>query len=166
MENNNIIVIATRTSIQKSRKSNFEFLGFSALVFASDLIWFLIRKNKYGTSTWWDITFLVISSILLGFALLGLLFSAGNKGFDKKVSNTPLIAFDTEKNKFIVQSYYDQKELLINPNDMVSVSISDSSDEVTLSYKENGKDKTTLIGYTNKYMETEINNKINEYKIS
>ena len=162
--NDNIISLAERRNAEKSNKAAFSSLGVSTLILASDLIWFFVRRTRYDSVKWWEIMFLVISGTFFFFSLLGILFSKSTAKFNAKVANEPLIAFDKTKDVFIVESFVEFKKVEFRKEDVLSVKINPETDEATLNYTKNGKNKTLNIGYADYTLESSINNSITEYK--
>ena len=165
MESSKIISIAERKTGEKNKTAQLSSFGISSLILISDIIWFVIRRNRYSNVGWWEIVILVVSGLFFIFSLLGLMFSSSNANFNKKVSDKPLIAFDTDKNVFIVQSFVEFKEKEFAKDDVKSITINPETDEVTLNYVNNDKEKTLIVGYTDYRLEKEINDLINKYKI-
>ena len=164
MENNKIISLAPRKSGERSKKNQLYSVGISFIILASDLVWFFIRRSRSYQVAWWEIVILVISGLFLLFSLLGLLFTSSNNKFNKKIANEPLIAYDTEKKVFIVQSFIEMKAQEFERGIVKSISISPESDEATLNYTKDGKEKTLIIGYATYESQNEINDLINKYK--
>ena len=161
MENNKIISLASRKSGERSKKNQLYSVGISFIILASDLVWFFMRRSRSYQVAWWEVVILVISGL---FSLLGLLFASSNNKFNKKIANEPLIAYDTEKKVFIVQSFIEMKAQEFERGIVKSISISPGSDEATLNYTKDGKEKTLIIGYATYESQNEINDLINKYK--
>lgn len=164
MENNNIIGIAPRKSGEKSKKSQLSSTGVAILILVSDVIWFIIRRGRETPVSWWEILVLVVSGVFLLFSLLGLLFASSNNKFNAKVANEPIIAYNTDKKVFIVQSFIEMKSVEFDKESVDSISIKPETDEVTLNYTKDNKKKTLIIGYADYHLENEINEAINKYK--
>lgn len=164
MENTNIISIADRVSAEKDTKKGCLSSAVSLLILASDIIWFSVRRTYGRPVEWWEILILVISGLFLLFSLFGLMFTSYNNSFNKKIINEPLISYDSEKKVFLVYSFIDMKLKEFSRDDIKSVSINVETDEVTLKYKKNDKDKTLSIGYADFHLERSINDSILKYK--
>ena len=165
MENRlNVINLAPRVTGEKSKSKRLSSLGVSALVLVSDLGWFLYRRSTSNAVLWWEILFIVISSIFVLFSLLGLMFTASNNKFSQRVADEPLIAYDNDKMVFIVQSFIEMKEKEFDRNIVNSVKINPETDEATLNYLKNDKEQSLVIGYADYHLEKEINNSIAKYK--
>ena len=164
MEKTNIVGLAERVSADKDTKKGWTSSAVSLLVLSSDIVWFSVRRNLGYNVEWWEILILVISGLFLLFSLLGLLFTRYNNNFNKKIINEPLISYDSNKKSFIVYSFIEMKQKEFDRNDIKSVSINVETDEVTLKYQKNGKDKTLNIGYADYHLERSINDSIIKYK--
>ncbi len=162
----NIEVLAQRKSGERSMKKAYSSIAGTTIVLAFDIVWFLIRRQRYAKISWWEIVLLVVSSICFLFSLLSLIFTASNNKFNTKVKDEPLIAFDKAKKAFIVQSFIEMKQLELQKDDVIGVSINGDSDEVTLRYLRNGKEKTVNIGFADSSLELDINSKIANCKVS
>lgn len=164
MENENIAILAPRKNGEKSKKTSLSSLGLSTLVLLSDVIWFIVRRLRYDSVGWWEILFLVISGTFFFFSLIGLWFSSSSSKFSKKIEDEPLIAFDTIKNVFIVQSFYEFKAVELKKEDVISIKINPENDEAILNYLKDGKAKILNIGFGDPNIENELNSKIMKYK--
>ena len=155
MENN--IIIARRESAQKNILGALSTFGLFTIFLVIDVIFYIRDKHT------WELVVLIISAVLAGFALLGLLFAWSNYGYAKKIINIPLITFDESKNAFMVMDSIYHKEMAIDKNDVIEVKISDKG-ESYLWYNKNNKKTSMFIGYSNKGSEELINNEMLKYK--
>jgi len=164
MQGENIIGLASRKSAEKNKKNEYYWFSTSTLFLLSDIVWFIVRRNKgYGTG-WWEILILSISGVFFLFSALGVLFARSNSKFNKKIENEPLISFDTKKMVFLVESFIEYKVKELDKDSVESISINPESDEVTLHYIEKEKKKDLNIGYADYRLEHDINEQINQYK--
>ena len=161
---NRLIAIAPRKSGEKSKTKRLSSLGVSALILVSDLGWFGIRRSSAAQVGWWEIVILVISSIFFVLSLLGYMFTSSNNKYNKKIVNEPLIAYDSEKMTFVVQSFIEMKQMEFDRNIVDTVKINPENDEATLQYYKNDKEKILTIGYADFKLEKEINDSIKKYK--
>ena len=151
MQGENIIGLASRKSAEKNKKNEYYWLSTSTLFLLSDIVWFIVRRNKgYGTG-WWEILILSISGIFFVFSALGVLFARSN-------------SFDTKRLVFLVESFIEYKVKEFDKDSVESISINPESDEVTLHYIEKEKKKDLNIGYADYRLEHDINEQINQYK--
>lgn len=164
MENNNLIGLAPRKNADKSKKSQLSTAGVSFLILVADIVWFVVRRSRGYSVGWWEIVIIAISGTFLLFSLLGLMFTASNNKFSNKVANEPIIAYNTEKHVFVVQSFIEMKAVEFDRNTVESISIKSETDEATLNYTKDGKKKTLNIGYADYRLQNEINEAINKYK--
>ena len=160
----NVINLANRTSGEKNKNKALGSVGISTFILVSDIAWFFYRRTRYGAVRWWEILFLVISSLFLLFSLIGLLFTSSNNKYNNKISNVPLIAYNKNKEVFVVQSFYEMKEIELKKEDVLSIKIDMETNEAILSYLDKGVEKILNIGYGDFQAETRINNLINKYK--
>ena len=155
---NNVIVIARRESAQNSMMGALSSFGLFTIFLLIDVIFYI--RDRYV----WELVILIISAVLAGFSLLGLLFSWSNYSYAKKVIDKPLITFDQNKNVFIVIDAIYHKDVEIDKNDVIEVKISDKG-ETYLWYNKNNKKTSMFIGYSAKSNEDIINNEISKYKM-
>lgn len=160
----NVINLAHRTSGEKNKNKALTSVGISAFILLSDIAWFFYRRTRYGAVQWWEILFIVVSSTFLFFSLIGLLFTSSNNKYNNKISNVPLISYNKDKQVFIVQSFYEMKEVELKRDDVLSIRINMETNEAMLSYLEKGVEKILNIGYGNYQEESKINDLINKYK--
>ena len=152
-----LIVIAKRDEAKKSIYGALStFLLFSVFL-GMDII-FYVRDRAT-----WELVLLIISAVLEGFAILGLLFALSNFSYAKKIIDTPLITFDGEKKAFIVTDCIFHKEMEINKDDVIEVKIDDKG-EAYMWYKKEAKKSSMFIGYSSKSSEDLINNEVQKYK--
>ena len=160
----NVINLAHRTSGEKNKNKALTSVGISTFILLSDIAWFFYRRTRYGAVQWWEILFIIVSSTFLFFSLIGLLFTSSNNKYNNKISNVPLISYNKDKQVFIVQSFYEMKEVELNRDDVLSIRINMETNEAMLSYLEKGVEKILNIGYGNYQEESKINDLINKYK--
>ena len=160
----NVINLAHRTSGEKNKNKALTSVGISTFILLSDIAWFFYRRTRYGAVQWWEILFIIVSSTFLFFSLIGLLFTSSNNKYNNKISNVPLISYNKDKQVFIVQSFYEMKEVELKRDDVLSIRINMETNEAMLSYLEKGVEKILNIGYGNYQEESRINDLINKYK--
>lgn len=160
----NVINLAHRTSGEKNKNKALTSVGISTFILLSDIAWFFYRRTRYGAVQWWEILFIIVSSTFLFFSLIGLLFTSSNNKYNNKISNVPLISYNKDKQVFIVQSFYEMKEVELKRDDVLSIRINMETNEAMLSYLEKGVEKILNIGYGNYQEESKINDLINKYK--
>ena len=161
---NRLFVIAPRKTGEKSKARRLSSLGVSALILASDIGWFSYRRTYIPSVQWWEIVILAVSGIFFFLTLLGYWFTSSNNKFNQKVANEPLIAYDSEKMTFIVQSFIEMKQKEFDRNVVNSVKINPDNDEATLQYYKNDKELSLSIGYADCELENTINASIEKYK--
>ncbi len=154
---NNFIVVARRESAQRSITGSLSTFGLFTLFLIIDIIFYV--KDKYV----WELVLMIISAVLAGFALIGLLFAWSNYGYAKKIIDKPLITFDEEKKVFNVIDCISHKNVEISKDDVLEVKISDKG-ESYLWYSKDSKKKSIFIGYSYKSSEDLINNEMLKYK--
>lgn len=157
MENDNII-IAKREDAHKSFYGTLSTLGLFTIFLVIDLIFYLRDKSV------WQLVLLIISAVLVGFALIGLLFGWSNFRYAKRVANTPLISYDKNKNEFIVMDFIFHKEFGINKNDIIEIKTTDKGDAYIWYTNKDGKKTSSFIGFSDKASEDLINNELQKYK--
>ena len=109
---NELIIIAKREDAKNSIYGALStFLLFTAFL-VMDIIFYVRDKAT------WQLVLLIISAVLAGFAVLGLLFSWSNYSYAKKVINTPLITYDKNKCAFNVTDCIFHKDMEVNKNDV------------------------------------------------
>ncbi len=154
---NNVIVIAKRESAQKSISGALSTFGLFTVFLIFDIVFYV--RDGYT----WELVLLIISAVLAGLALLGLLFAWSNYGYAKKIIDKPLITFDEEKKVFIVTDCIFHNDIEINKDDVIDVKISDKG-ESYLWYNKESKKSSIFIGYSRKSSEDLINNELQKYK--
>ena len=154
---NNVIVLARRESAQRSFNGSLSSLGLFTVFLIFDIVFYI--KDRYT----WQLVLLIISAVLAGFSLLGLLFAWGNYSYAKKIIDKPLITFDEDKKVFKVIDCIYHKEVEIEKDDFIEVKISDKG-EVYLWYNKESKKTSMFIGYSYKSSEDLINNEMLKYK--
>ena len=154
---NDVIIISGRESAKKNISAALSSFGVFTLFLLIDIIFYV--KDKYT----WELVILIISAVLAGFSLLGLLFSWSNYGYAKKVLAEPLITFDTNQKTFGVIDFIYRKNVQLNRDDVIEIKISDNG-EAHLWYNKNSKKTSMFIGYSDKNKEEIINNEIAKYK--
>ncbi len=154
---NNVIVLARRESAQKSINGSLSSLGLFTVFLIFDIVFYV--KDGYT----WQLVLLIISAVLAGLSLLGLLFAWGNFSYAKKIIDKPLITFDEDKKVFKVIDCIFHKEVEIAKDDVIEVKISDKG-EAYLWYNKESKKTSMFIGYSYKSSEDLINNEMLKYK--
>lgn len=152
-----LIVVAKREDAKKSMNGALSSFLLFTVFLVTDIVFYLRDRLT------WQLVLLIISAVLAALSLLGLLFTWSNFNYAKKILNTPLIKFDSEKNLFIVTDCIFHKDLEISKDDVIEVKISDKGDTY-LWYNKESKKTSTFIGYSNKGSEDLINNEIQKYK--
>ncbi len=152
-----VVVIARREDGNKNIYGALSTFLLFTIFLVTDIIFYVRDKAT------WQLVLLIISAVLDGFAVLGLLFAWSNYKFAKKVLNTPLITYDSEKQKFTVIDFITHQEMDVNKDDIIEIKISDKG-ESYLWYNKESKKTSTFIGYTNKGSEDLINNEVQKYK--
>ena len=112
---NNVIVVARRESAQRSINGSLSSLGLFTVFLIFDIVFYV--KDRYT----WELVLLIISAVLVGFSLLGLLFAWGNFSYAKKIIDKPLITFDEDKKVFKVIDCIFHKEVEIAKDDFIEV---------------------------------------------
>lgn len=154
---NETIIIAKRDDARRNISGALStFLLFTAFLIM-DIVFYVRDKAT------WQLVLLIISAVLDGFAVLGLLFAWSNFSYAKKIIDTPLIKFDGSKNVFIVTDCIFKKEVEIQKDNVIEVRISDKG-ETYMWYKKDPKKTSMFIGYSNKGSEDLINNELQKYK--
>lgn len=153
----NVIVVAKRESAQRSMTGALSSFGLFTVFLIFDIVFYV--KDKYT----WELVLLIISAILAGLSLLGLLFAWSNFSYAKKVIDKPLITFNSDTNTFKVIDCIFHKEVEIKKEDVIEVKISDKG-ESYLWYNKESKKTSMFIGYSYKSSEDLINNEMLKYK--
>lgn len=152
-----VVVVAKRESAQKSITGALSTFGLFTVFLAFDILFYV--RDRYT----WELVLLIISAILDGFAIIGLLFAWSNLSYSKKVIDEPLITFDSEKNTFNVIDCIFHNNVEIPKDDVIEVKIGDKG-ESYLWYNKESKKTSMFIGYSNKSSEDLINNEMLKYK--
>lgn len=152
-----LIIIAKREDAKKNIYGSLSTFALFTIFLIMDIIFYVRDKAT------WLLVLLIISAILDGFAVLGLLFAWSNFKYAKKILNTPLITYDEEKKAFVVTDCIFHKDVEINKDDVIEIKISDKG-ETYLWYMKESKKTSTFIGYSNKGSEDLINNEVQKYK--
>ena len=152
-----VVVVAKRESAQKSITGALSTFGLFTVFLAFDILFYV--RDRYT----WELVLLIISAILDGFAIIGLLFAWSNLSYSKKVIDEPLITFDSEKNTFNVIDCIFHNNVEIPKDDVIEVKIGDKG-ESYLWYNKESKKSSMFIGYSNKSSEDLINNEMLKYK--
>ena len=152
-----LIIIAKREDANRNIYGALSTFALFTLFLIMDIIFYVRDKAT------WELVLLIISAVLDVFAVLGLLFAWSNFKYAKKILNTPLITYDSEKKSFIVTDCIFHKEVEINKDDVIEIKISDKG-ETYLWYKKESKKTSMFIGYSNKSSEDLINNELQKYK--
>ncbi len=154
---NELIVIAKKEDAKRNIYGALSTFGLFTVFLVMDIIFYVRDKAT------WQFVLLIISAVLEGLAVLGLLFAWSNFNYAKKVIDTPLISFDKNNNTFIVTDCIFKKESTINKDDIIEVKIADKG-ETYLWYNKESKKTSMFIGYSSKGREDLINNEIQKYK--
>ena len=153
----NVVVVAKRESAQRSIMGALSTFGLFTVFLIFDIIFYI--RDKYT----WELVLLIISAILAGLALLGLLFVWGNYSYAKKIIDKPLITFDENEKKFGVIDCIFHKGVEVAKDDVIEIKIGDKG-ESYLWYNKDSKKTSMFIGYSNKSSEDLINNELAKYK--
>lgn len=153
----NIVVVAKRGSTQRSMAGALSTFGLFIVFLIIDILFYI--RDKYT----WELVLLIISAILAGLALLGLLFAWGNYSYAKKIIDKPLITFDENEKKFGVIDCIFHNDVLVSKDDVIEIKIGDKG-ESYLWYNKDSKKTSMFIGYSNKSSEDLINNELAKYK--
>ena len=153
----NVVVVAKRESAQRSIMGALSTFGLFTVFLIFDIIFYI--RDKYT----WELVLLIISAILAGLALLGLLFAWGNYSYAKKIIDKPLITFDENEKKFGVIDCIFHKGVEVAKDDVIEIKIGDKG-ESYLWYNKDSKKTSMFIGYSNKSSEDLINNELAKYK--
>jgi hypothetical protein len=153
----NVVVVAKRENAQRSIMGALSTFGLFTVFLIFDIIFYI--RDKYT----WELVLLIISAILAGLALLGLLFAISNFRYAKKILNKPLISFDEDKKVFIVTDCIIHKDIEIEKDDVIEIKIGEKG-ESYLWHNKNSKKTSMFIGYSNKSSEDLINNELAKYK--
>lgn len=153
------ISIGTRDISKRALYGTQISLLIFGVFFVSDLVYYLIRRTTFG------LVALIISSVLLGLTLIGLMFSYSNYRTNKKSGARPLIEYDESKHSFVVYDLLSNKEIVIPDDKLVEIMfpVKDVG-TVSINYiNEKGKKTFVSIGIGRKSEESEIRNLINQY---
>ena len=153
----NVIVVAKRESAQRSIMGALSTFGLFTVFLIFDIIFYI--RDGYT----WEYVLLIISAVLDGLALLGLLFAISNFSYAKKILNKPLISFDEDKKVFIVTDCIFHKDIEIEKDDVIEIKISEKG-ESYLWHNKNSKKTSTFIGYSDISHQDVINNELSRYK--
>lgn len=158
------IEIGKRDVSKKSLYGTQIGLLVTGVIFFSDLIIYLIRKNN-GHAGVVDLVLFIISAVLFGLSLIGLLFSYSNYRANKKSAGRPLLAFDEEKDAFIVYDLSFNEERIIPNGNLLDIAFNgEELGDVTIHYlSDKNKKEFADIGIASKSQEVEVKNKINQY---
>ena len=154
---NDVIVVAERNDARNSIYGALSTFLLFSLFLVMDVIFYVRDKAT------WQLVLLIISAVLDGFAVIGLLFSWSNYSYAKKIINTPLITYDKNKNSFNVTDCIFHKNIEINKDDVIEVKIDDKG-ESYIWYNKESKKSSIFIGYSSKSKEDLINNELQKYK--
>ena len=151
------IVIGKRGDIQRSIYGALSTFALFTIFLVMDIIFYIRDKAT------WQLVLLIISAVLDGFAVLGLLFAWSNYKYAKKLIGTPLITYDEEKKAFMVIDCIFHKEVEIDKEKVIEIKTSEHG-ETYLWYNKEEKKTSMFIGYSEQSEESVINNEIQKYK--
>ena len=154
---NEVIIIAKRGDIKRSIYGALSTFALFTIFLVMDIIFYIRDKAT------WELVLLIISAVLDGFAVLGLLFAWSNYNYAKKIVDTPLITYDEAKKVFIVTDCIFHKPLEVDKEAVIEVKTSDKG-ETYMWYMKGEKKTSVFIGYSEKSDEGIINNEIQKYK--
>lgn len=152
-----LIALARRDDSKRTYTGTLIRFGVCLVVFCVNLPFFLT------TGATWSLVILILSSILTGLTLVGLLFTIYNRAYAKKVSKTALIYFNEEDETFVVHDFVFGREAIIKKEDAIEIRMGEKGDTY-LWYLKNGKRTAMSIGYGEFGTEKETNEKITSYK--
>lgn len=158
MENNRI-AIGTRDISKRALYGTQIGLLITALIFLSDLIIYLLRRSTVS------FVFLIITSVLLGLSLIGLLFTYSSYRSNKKNGKRPLLEYDQDKDVFVIYDLSLNKEVEIPNGKLLEIHFPTSEvGSVNINYtNEKGKKEFASIGIGRRYEESDVIKLINQY---
>ena len=151
------IIIAKRGDIKRSIYGALSTFLLFTIFLVMDVIFYVRDKAT------WQLVLLIISAVLDGFAVIGLLFSWSNYNYAKKIMNTPLITYDEDKKVFVVTDCIVHKQVELDKESVIEVKTSDKG-ETYMWYMKGEKKTSVFIGYSEKSDEGIINNELQKYK--
>lgn len=151
------IIIAKRGDIKRSIYGALSTFLLFTIFLVMDVIFYVRDKAT------WQLVLLIISAVLDGFAVIGLLFSWSNYNYAKKIMNTPLITYDEDKKVFVVTDCIVHKQVEVDKESVIEVKTSDKG-ETYMWYMKGEKKTSVFIGYSEKSDEGIINNELQKYK--
>ena len=151
------IIIAKRGDIKRSIYGALSTFLLFTIFLVMDIIFYVRDKAT------WQLVLLIISAVLDGFAVIGLLFSWSNYNYAKKIVNTPLITYDEDKKVFVVTDCIFHKQVEVDKESVIEVKTSDKG-ETYLWHNKGEKKSSIFIGYSEKSDEGIINNELQKYK--
>lgn len=151
------IIIAKRGDIKRSIYGALSTFLLFTIFLVMDIIFYVRDKAT------WQLVLLIISAVLDGFAVIGLLFSWSNYNYAKKIMNTPLITYDEDKKVFVVTDCIFHKQVELDKESVIEVKTSDKG-ETYLWYDKGDKKTSIFIGYSENGDEGIINNELQKYK--
>ena len=137
------IIIAKRGDIKRSIYGALSTFLLFTIFLVMDIIFYVRDKAT------WQLVLLIISAVLDGFAVIGLLFSWSNYNYAKKIVNTPLITYDEDKKVFVVTDCIFHKQVELDKESVIEVKTSDKG-ETYLWYNKGDKKTSIFIGYSEK----------------
>lgn len=151
------IIIAKRGDIKRNIYGALSTFLLFTIFLVMDIIFYVRDKAT------WQLVLLIISAVLDGFAVIGLLFSWSNYNYAKKIMNTPLITYDEDKKVFVVTDCIFHKQVELDKESVIEVKTSDKG-ETYLWYDKGDKKTSIFIGYSENGDEGIINNELQKYK--
>ena len=151
------IIIAKRGDIKRNIYGALSTFLLFTIFLVMDIIFYVRDKAT------WQLVLLIISAVLDGFAVIGLLFSWSNYNYAKKIMNTPLITYDEDKKVFVVTDCIFHKQVELDKESVIEVKTSDKG-ETYLWYNKGDKKTSIFIGYSENGDEGIINNELQKYK--
>ncbi len=157
MEENRIITLGKRERGTKRFWLSILCVVIIAGLFAGDLYFYITAKEMWNIVGLWILAAILLISVMgTGYVLSAYLYT-------NKIADTPLVAYDTQKEEFIVYSFLTHKEIRIKKEDAQMVKVADTG-EAFMWRKQNGKTRITHIGYAFSGTEQLINKKIKDVK--
>ncbi len=155
MEETKIIELAKREKGSKRFWLSVLYVFITAGLFIADLVFFISKRAA------WNVVGLFITSTLLIVGVVATIYIFEALLFTKKLGDTPLVAYDKEKEEFIAYNFVNHREIRIKKDDMVKIKVSDIG-EAFLWHKIGGKTRLNHIGYAFSGAEQLVNKQIKE----
>lgn len=155
MEGNKIIELAKREKGSKRFWLSVLYVFLTGGLFIVDLVFFISKRSA------WNVVGLLITSTLLIVGVVATIYIFEAIIFTKKLGDTPLVAYDTEKEEFIAYNFANHRELRVKKDDMVKIKVSDIG-EAFMWRKIAGKIRLSHIGYAFSGAEQLVNKQIKE----